>query len=127
MSYCRWSSDNFKCDVYAYLSDAGYMVHIASHKIVGNAPKNDWNLVKKGGKSGIKKWVAIEKKRSKWMSEAERVPIGGPLDGETFTFSNVVDFYEAMLVLCGIGYKFPDYVLVEIEAEMKDLSSRLYL
>lgn len=127
MSYCRWSSDNFKCDVYAYLSDAGYMVHIASNKIVGNPPKNDWDLIKNGGKGGVKKWVAIEKKRSKWMSKAKRVPIGGPLDGETFTFPNVVDFYEAMLVLRGIGYKFPDYVFIEIEAEMKELSNRLYL
>ncbi len=28
MSYCRWSSDNMKSDVYAYESYEGYTVHM---------------------------------------------------------------------------------------------------
>ena len=28
MSYCRWSCDGFKSDVYVYESDAGYEIHV---------------------------------------------------------------------------------------------------
>lgn len=29
MSYCRWSSDNWQCDVYAYEADYGIVVDVA--------------------------------------------------------------------------------------------------
>lgn len=28
MSYCRWSSDDFKSDVYVYESQAGWITHV---------------------------------------------------------------------------------------------------
>ena len=32
MSYCRWSSMNHRCDVYAYESDDGFVVHVAKRR-----------------------------------------------------------------------------------------------
>lgn len=32
MSYCRWSSNNFECDIYAYESKFGYEIHIKNGK-----------------------------------------------------------------------------------------------
>jgi len=29
MSYCRWSSNNFNCDLYCYHSDWGFETHVA--------------------------------------------------------------------------------------------------
>lgn len=29
MSYCRWSSDDFQCDVYCYEADEGFIIHVA--------------------------------------------------------------------------------------------------
>jgi hypothetical protein len=34
MSYCRWSSMDFTCDIYAYESDGGFVVHVASGRFV---------------------------------------------------------------------------------------------
>ena len=35
MSYCRWSSDDFQCDVYVYESVAGgFVTHVAANRVV---------------------------------------------------------------------------------------------
>lgn len=34
MSYCRWSSDNWKCDLYCYEDANGYITHVADNRIV---------------------------------------------------------------------------------------------
>lgn len=38
MSYCRFSSDNWKSNVYAYESVEGFEVYVASHRIVDELP-----------------------------------------------------------------------------------------
>lgn len=30
MSFCRWSSDDWACDVYAYESEEGFIIHVAT-------------------------------------------------------------------------------------------------
>jgi DNA repair photolyase len=32
MSYCRWSSDYFNCDLYCYESNSGYETHVAAYR-----------------------------------------------------------------------------------------------
>ena len=38
MSYCRWSSLDYTCDIYAYESAYGYEVHIAHSRRMGPQP-----------------------------------------------------------------------------------------
>ena len=35
MSYCRWSSDDFQCDVYVFGSDTGFETYVARGRYVG--------------------------------------------------------------------------------------------
>ena len=40
MSYCRFSSDNWKSDVYSWADcDGGYITHVAANRVVGDAPQ----------------------------------------------------------------------------------------
>ena len=40
MSYCRWSTDSFDCDIYAYQhTDGGYRVHVSRNRLVKPLPK----------------------------------------------------------------------------------------
>ena len=39
MSICRFSSDNWKSDVYIYESECGIELHIASSRIISDIPK----------------------------------------------------------------------------------------
>lgn len=118
MSYCRWSSDNFKCDVYAYESDMGFMIHLASNKIVGEMPPQDYDLLLKKDKESIDLFVANEKIRSAWMKTCERVAIGLRYDGQSFICGSLHEFYDRMINLREIGYRFPDYVLETILDEI---------
>lgn len=37
MSYCRWSSDNFECDLYCYSDvNGGYTTHVAGRRRQGD-------------------------------------------------------------------------------------------
>ncbi|MGL5012953.1 MAG: hypothetical protein ACRC6V_01515 [Bacteroidales bacterium] len=42
MSYCRWSSMDFKCDLYVYEAEGGIAIRVASNRVVGDVPSLDW-------------------------------------------------------------------------------------
>ena len=41
MSYCRWSCDSFRCDIYAYEAHGGWTIHVAVRKREIPAGMND--------------------------------------------------------------------------------------
>lgn len=45
MSYCRWSSDNYRCDVYALESDLGYEINVAVGRYPEPIPEVDYSLL----------------------------------------------------------------------------------
>ena len=48
MSYCRWSSDNWKCDLYCYEDvSGGITTHVAGNRIVGDIPEAPLSLLGK--------------------------------------------------------------------------------
>lgn len=117
MSYCRWSSDNSKCDIYAYEAEDGFYIHVANMKIVGDPPVADISLVQKGATD---EYMRQYKDRSKWMDAAEYVCIGLPFDGKTFVMPDIEEFYRKMKELKEIGYHIPEGIIESIEAEIKE-------
>lgn len=47
MSYVRFSSDNFKSDVYVYESDDGFVVYVASNRLKPGCNPSDENAYDK--------------------------------------------------------------------------------
>jgi len=114
MSYCRWSSDNWKCDIYAYEHYQGwYQIHIAGNRIIGEVPEYSFT-------DPTEKMMADYKKQTDFMENAKREPIGLPHDGDSFQEPDLESFKQRLLELREIGYKFPDYVLETIDEEMKE-------
>ena len=113
MSYCRWSSNDWQCDIYAYEDVmGGYTIHVASNRIVGDIPKADHI-------KDIRLWIEAHKKQMDWLDKNDkREKIGLPYDGESFSEPTLEDFKNRLLELRNIGYKFPDYVLETIDEEM---------
>jgi hypothetical protein len=118
MSYCRWSSDNYKCDIYAYESSAGYQIHVASSRYVGEPPESSLNLIILGGKENIDKYLSGEKVRRKWFDKGETRPIGLPYDGESYLCDSLQEFYDKMMELRNAGYHIPDQAFKRIKEEM---------
>lgn len=133
MSYCRWSSANWKCDLYCY-SDiyGGYTTHVASNR--HHPPPFDsspymWAAVEahkhkdKDPLSSImanQAWAWARKQEQKDLDQAELVPIGLPHDGESFNDHDLTSFLERVRHLKEVGYNVPDFVEATILAEMEE-------
>jgi hypothetical protein len=115
MSYCRWSSDNWRCELYCYESNDGFVTHIASNKIVGDVPE-ELNIID----TPYEEWIVSRKAAQKFMNTAERRNIGLEHDGETFVDEDLDTFLLRLLYLRKVGYKFPDYVIDEVRAEIAE-------
>lgn len=119
MSYCRFSTDDYRCDLYVYESARGIEIHVADlrHNIAPEqfpAPIPDLEEI------GAEEWVVKTFERCQVVAEllkdAEWSPIGLGLDGLHY----VGDHRGAALVLRRLaeaGYRFPADVTDEILEE----------
>jgi hypothetical protein len=118
MSYCRFSSDNHLCELYVYADCNGYFVtYVAGRRWIEPPPK-------------LTRWDdpgfhASYEAQSKWMKENEDKlqPIGIDLKENYFRDDTLEELKERLLWLRGLGFKFPDYVLTEIDEEMAEEST----
>lgn len=116
MSYCRWSSDNWRCDLYCYAHcDGGYTTHVAGNRVVGDIPPEP-ELRSPLPDDFMQKHNAV----MDFLKDAERAPIGLPHDGETFSDPDLRSFLERLVTLRAAGYNFPDYVLDDVREEIDD-------
>lgn len=108
MSLCRWSSMNWKCDLYCYYDcNGGITTHVAKSRIVGDVPE----VHPSQGK--LKQPI---KKQNDFLKAAQRLPIGLPHDGETFNDPDLESFNGRLTYLRDLGYVFPDE-LFDIDEE----------
>jgi len=114
MSYCRWSSDNWKCDLYCYEGSDGFVTHIANRKLVKEAP-----LVPDLLTTDNETWSKAHGSQMDFLKYAKRKDIGLPYDGQTFVDESLEDFLERVKHLKETGYCVPDYVIKSIEDERK--------
>lgn len=119
MSYCRWSSDNWKCDVYCYGSGHGFTTHVAGNKTVGDAPELDWSLMDDpNDKAALALFQKQYETQMAWLSTAERKPIGLAYDGESFDDPDLKSFLATLIMLKKAGYNVPDYVIEDVRSEL---------
>lgn len=112
MSYCRWSSDDFQCDVYVY-EDVydGWATHVANFRrqyLSSLPPKlpNDAKFL-----------AFVERQRTVMNAPYTMAPIGLPYDGESFYDPTPGDCAQRLRELKALGYSVPDYVIHELEEE----------
>jgi hypothetical protein len=114
MSYCRWSSDDFQCDIYCYESDAGFEIHVASHRRVFNEPLPpplDWDNF--SAEKFVERWRIV----SEMVDRAISVPIGLPHDGESFLVVSAADAAAKLAELKSLGYLVPQSAIDELNEE----------
>ena len=114
MSYCRWSSDDWKCDIYAYESGEGYVIHVAGRKRVGDIPTVP-NILE----TEPEEWGEAYRKQLRALEAIPLVDIDLPFAGETFVEPTLQSFHDRMMELRRTGYHIPDYVMFGIQEEMR--------
>lgn len=116
MSYCRWSSLNWRCDLYCYEHvDGGFVTHVAGNRVVGDIPTEpSWDLIQTDPQAWSDQHSAV----MKFLETATREPITLPEAGACFTDPTLATFKERLLWLRQLGYVFPDYVLEDVDEEI---------
>lgn len=116
MSYVRWSSDNWRSDVYAYGVTDGFVTHVASNRVVGDIPTGpSQDLIRDGQ---VDEWVRQYKAVMDFLDTAEREPIGLPFDGESFYDPDLTSFLARLIMLRDAGYNVPDHVIADVQDEI---------
>lgn len=122
MSYCRYSSNNWNCDLYVWYDvDEYWVVMVASNRIVGDIPKCDLADLRDGK---IEKFNADHEAQMAFVKDAQRQRIGGPFDGQRFQEHTLEDLKARLLELRAAGYRFPDYVLKDVEEEIAEAAAK---
>lgn len=116
MSYCRFSSDDFQCDVYVYADcTGGWTTHVAGRRHVFKEPlPADVSLENK------EEWVKRYARVMELIDSAELVDIGLPFDGETFNDPTPGECADRLEILRAAGYNVPQYAIDQLRDEAFD-------
>ena len=120
MSYCRWSSMNWTCDLYCYADiTGGWTTHVAPRRRVEAVPENRQDDFI-AGKISLDEFTELHRQQ---MTALERIPFEPlrlPHAGETFHDSTLAEFKRRLLELRQLGYRFPDEVTDQIDTELAE-------
>jgi len=114
MSYCRWSSDNFNCDLYCYEDvSGGYTTHVANYRFRTWLRIFSWLTDKrvKINKHTLRCPNTSLWELPHWLAH-KRIRL--PDAGETYNDETLEDFYQTVKRLILLGYRVPNYVLKSI-------------
>ena len=124
MSYCRFSSLNWACDVYAYADlFGGYTIHLAGNRLIGGVPTVPPLSALASGSVSPEAWLAAHRVAADFIETAPREPITLPHAGESFREGDLEAFEWRLRMLRELGYRFPESVLEAI-AEERDEDAR---
>lgn len=105
MSYCRFSSDNWKSDVYCYESCyGGWQIHVAANRHVSDTPIPELPPITL---DNCDEWTAAYKAQSMWLDNADSVPIGLEYDGQAMVANDPDECVDVLLMLREAGYYVP--------------------
>ena len=114
MSYCRWSSDGGQCDVHCYADvSGGFTTHVAASRRKHPVTELDF----RHGEEIFFKAELRDKDTNPLL------PIGLPHDGKTFNDSTLRKFLDRLIYLKGLGYIVPDWVIEDVEMEIRENDS----
>jgi hypothetical protein len=119
MSYCRWSSDNFQCDVYVYASKEGWATHVANSRSEPS-PSFPWWAMSIPILSTIA-WRIWSKRSKQWSANRTLTPIGLSRDGQSYYDDCPICCADRLQEMKEEGYLVPQYTIDELREEANEL------
>lgn len=122
MSYCRWSCDNWKCDVYCYADVAGgYTTHVAGNRIVSEIPQVP-PLTREllTDEAKMSAWMQAHNAQMAALETVERAPITLHYAGESLHDDTLEQFRATLSSLRELGYNVPQFVFDAIDEEIAE-------
>ena len=110
MSYCRFSSANWKCDVYVYDGSEGITIHTASTRFEGYIPKMP-NIMEVSNQE----WHEAYLKRNRFIKKCVRVKIDSEEAGKTTYHRTPEEAVKELRFLQYEGFFVPEWVFTDLE------------
>lgn len=122
MSYCRWSSDQFQCDVYVYEDcSGGWTTHVAGRRSKWKSPKFPWRAHGKWYWSVVWRWYSVRNRL--WSRFRTLHDIGLKYDGDSFNHDTPSECAEHLIHLRVTGYNVPQYAIESLFEEQVELET----
>lgn len=117
MSYCRWSTDDYQCDVYAYenmdgnvhISVAAMRHDLESSVLPRPAPVNITD--------GVEEFVLRQSEFMQFLETCLVRPIGLPCDGDRYIFTDKAEAADKLQELKDMGYNVPENAINALKEE----------
>lgn len=114
-SYCKWSTDNYQCDLCCYDGlSGGITIHVGTHRLKESPP-----ALPSIENTDIDDFLDSFNRHNEFMMTAVRVPIGLAYDGQTFRVKNEQIFLEKLELLKSAGYIFPHSLIQFLEQKQQ--------
>jgi hypothetical protein len=108
MSYCRFSSNDYQCDVYVFASANGYTTHVAASRVVFARPLPPPVVF---SEANIDAWVGREFEVNSIVEISGRKPLTLPLAGRSFDDESASVCADRLEKLRSLGYRVPQHAI----------------
>lgn len=118
MSYCRFSSNDFDCDLYVYADvGGGITTHVAGIRFESDTERPRLPDLRS---DTIPEYLLRNKELTEWIKNARRVKIELPYAGTSFYNQHKELALENLRTLKELGYHMPDWLITAIEEDFND-------
>ena len=119
MSYVRFSTDGFRSDVYAYESNRGYEIHVASVRY-SSFPSPAAPLPgREANEAALQDWADDQRRYHQELRKMSTAAIADEHAGGHYTFDDLDDLLGMLYKLKRRGFQVPDSAFSAIEAEIR--------
>lgn len=124
MSYCRWSSDDFTCDLYVYAAVyGGWTTHVAGRRhVIDPSVLGPWpKVTDPEDKAQVEAWGDRYRRMMALVGDSVMEDINLPHAGESFADDSPGECADRVESLRALGYKVPDSAITRLRAEQAEL------
>lgn len=114
MAIARWSSDQHRSAVYVYESSDGWVILVATNKLVSPLPEELPVLTTDPvtqPEEFAEEFLELAERTNRLLEHAVYEPIGGPWDGQMFILPDEASCLKQLLELRDHGYHVPEYAI----------------
>ena len=116
MSYCRFSSDNYRCDFYAYESRHGFELMVAAHRLQWDPPPSPMENLD----MPHDQWRELTEAYHEALNKATTIPIKHPAAGSMHIYDTLQELRDRIAELTDQGFHAPPQLLGQLDAEIRD-------
>lgn len=120
MSYCRFSSDGFRSDVYVYLGVGGYHILVAQFHCTNDFVYPELLPAPSGKRALERHCKAVSDKQKHWIATMTRTKLELEHAGDEFVLRTAREAVDRLKYLSALGFHVPESCFQALQSEVED-------